>query len=50
MNAAAWLGGTLLAVVLMLAFNGFVITPRIGGVMLLMYVAFVVYMIAMDML
>ena len=47
-SAAAWLGGTLLAVMVMLACNQFNLTPKVGGAMLLMYLAFVLYMIVME--
>jgi len=47
-SAGAWLGGTLLIVMLMVAGNGFTLTPRIGGFMLFMYFAFVCFMVAQE--
>jgi len=47
-SAGAWLGGTLLVVMLMVACKGFKLTPAIGGTMLLMYLAFVVYMVSLE--
>jgi Ca2+/Na+ antiporter len=48
LSAGAWLGGTLLVVMLMVAGKGFKMTPAIGGAMLLMYLAFVVYMVVLE--